>query len=160
MSGGLVLSDNHHKQLLSAVITPLLLPRPKVPCGETLPSSLLIKTKLGCSYWDDWEAASSHPSYWRWMSGKLPLILTSDPGQKKVPDLRPWYRAVCQICQDTSASLASTSCQHFLSGAARAALTGWPRYQAGLLFSSLDRLKVASSSGSYITLSIRPLDSG
>lgn len=41
----------------------------------------------------------SHPSYGMWMSGKLPLILTSDPGQKNVPDFNPWYFAVCQICR-------------------------------------------------------------
>lgn len=39
-------------------------------------------------------------------------------------------------------------------------LTGCPKYQAGLSFSALDRLKVASISGSYMTLSIKPWDSG
>lgn len=83
------------------------------------------------------------------------MILTSDPGQKKVPERRPWYLAVCQICQDRGVSSALS-----LTLAAACTLTGWPRYQAGLLFSWLDRLKVALSTGSYMTLSISPLDSG
>lgn len=49
--------------------------------------------------------------------------------------------------------------QNLLSPAPHS-LTGWPRYQAGLDFSSLDRLKEALSSGSNMLLSTRPLDSG